>query len=145
MTGFSETMQFSDSEVLSIPQTSFEVLLVEDEPLVAIVAEECLRAIGYEAVVAHNAHDAARAFEDGLRPALAVIDVGLPDGRGDELVRKLRVHDPKLKVVIVSGYEEDELRAQFQGDARVAVVAKPYTELDIARAAESLGLELREG
>ncbi|QUD89051.1 response regulator [Phenylobacterium montanum] len=126
-------------------QTSFEVLLVEDEPLVAIVAEECLRSIGYEPIVAHSAQEARDAIEGGLRPALAVIDVGLPDGRGDELVTQLRRRHPELRVVVVSGYEEDELRAQFQGDRGVTVVAKPYTELDLARATESLGLELREG
>jgi CheY-like chemotaxis protein len=138
-------MQQTNSEIVLASQASFQALLVEDEPLVAIVAEECLRAIGYEPVVAHSAQDAAQAFEEGLRPAFAVIDVGLPDGRGDHLVAELRAYDPALRVVIVSGYEEDELRAQFLGDTRVAVVSKPYTELDLARAAESLGLAIREG
>lgn len=133
------------SEPSVMDDSTFEALLVEDEPLVAIVAEECLRAIGYEPFVAHSAQEAMQAVEGGLKPDFAVIDVGLPDGRGDDLVGRLRRHQPGLKVVMVSGYEEDELKARFVGDAAVAVVAKPYTELDIARAAERLGLPLREG
>ena len=119
-------------------------LLVEDEPLVAIVAEESLSAIGYEPVVVSTAAAALRAIQDGLRPAFAVIDVGLPDGRGDELVPRLRVLQPDLKVIVVSGYTEDELGAKFAGDLQAAIVAKPYTELDLARAARSLGLECLE-
>jgi CheY-like chemotaxis protein len=126
-------------------QLSQVALLVEDEPLVAIVAEECLRAIGYESVVAHSAQDAAMAMENGFKPAFAVIDVGLPDGRGDALVGRLRSLHADLRVIIVSGYEEDELREQFKGDDAVTIVAKPYTELDLARAVQRLGLELREG
>ncbi|HEY2662544.1 MAG TPA: response regulator [Caulobacteraceae bacterium] len=120
---------------------SLSALLVEDEPLVAIVAEESLRSIGYEAVVATTARAAIRAVEGGLYPAFAVIDVGLPDGRGDDLVSHLRALRVGLPVIMVSGYEEDELRARFKGHSGVAVVAKPYTELDLARAARSLGLE----
>ena len=120
---------------------SLSALLVEDEPLVAIVAEESLRSIGYEAVVATTAGAAIRAMEGGLNPAFAVIDVGLPDGRGDDLVSTLRAHRIDLPVIMVSGYEEEELRARFKGQSGVAVVAKPYTELDLARAARSLGLE----
>ena len=133
-----ETAQ-RDVGVVTASRTS--ALLVEDEPLVALVAEECLSAIGYDPIAVVTAGGALDAVAGGLRAAFAVIDVGLPDGRGDDLVAKLRIHDPALPVIMVSGYEEEELRARFADDARVAVVAKPYTELDLARAARSLGVE----
>jgi len=138
-------IETTDRDVSALVDTRFEALLVEDEPLVAIIAEECLRAIGYEPVVAHSAAEAVHAIESGLKPAFAVIDVGLPDGRGDDLVAELRTHNPGLRVVVVSGYEEDELKAQFQSDTAVTVVAKPYTEFDLARAAERLGLPRGDG
>lgn len=119
-------------------------LLVEDEPLVAIVAEESLSAIGYEPILATTAAEAVQALQDGLRPAFAVIDVGLPDGRGDELVPRLRVLQPDLKVIMVSGYGEDELNTRFAADAHAIIVGKPYTELDLARAARALGLACLE-
>jgi len=121
------------------------VLLVEDEPLVAMVAEENLRSIGYEPTLAVSAAAALAAMEAGLEPAFAVIDIGLPDARGDELVHRLRVLRPTLPVVIVSGYAESELQAKFVGDAGVAIVTKPYTEAQLARATRSLGLACAEG
>lgn len=121
------------------------VLLVEDEPLVALIAEENLHAIGYEPVVTGNAAGAMSAVEAGLQPSFAVIDMGLPDARGDELVKRLRGLRPDLPVVIVSGYAESELRARFVGAAGVAIVTKPYSEADLARATRSLGLAGVEG
>lgn len=115
-------------------------LLVEDEALVAIIAEESLRAIGYEPDLAVNADTARKALASGVDYALVVIDVGLPDGRGDALLPELRLSRPTLPVIVVSGYEEDELRARFDRDPHLIVVPKPYTEMDLARAARALGL-----
>ena len=115
-------------------------LLVEDEPLVAMVAEESLRCIGYEPVVAASGASAIDVVQRGLAPVFALIDIGLPDMRGDDLVPRLRSLQPILPVLIVSGYAESDLRARFAGDPSVAVVTKPYTEADLVRAARTLGV-----
>ena len=113
-------------------------LLVEDEPLVAMIAEEALAALGFEPRSARNAAEALQQVE-GFRPTLAVIDVGLPDMRGDELTRRLRALDSSLSVIVASGYDEAELAAQFDDDDKVTILPKPYTEDDLARAARALG------
>ena len=116
-----------------------QALLVEDEVLVAMIAEEALSALGFRSRSVATAADALRAFADHA-PQLAVIDVGLPDARGDELARRLRVLSPELPIVMASGYDAEELRADFVDDPWVRVVAKPYTESDLADATRALGL-----
>lgn len=118
-------------------------LLVEDEPLVAMIAEEALMSLGFEA---HSARNGAEALEamDSFNPTLAVVDVGLPDMRGDDLSRRLRALDGDLAIIVASGYDEAELAAQFKDDGRVAILPKPYTEGDLARAARSLGFKVIE-
>ena len=113
-------------------------LLVEDEPLVAMIAEEALLTLGFEPRSARNAAEALLEME-AFRPMLAVVDVGLPDMRGDELTRRLRAADGELAVIVASGYDEVELKAKFVDDDKVAILPKPYTEDDLARAARSLG------
>lgn len=115
-----------------------KALLVEDEPLVAMIAEEALASLGFEPRSARNAAEALEVVE-AFRPALAVVDVGLPDMRGDELTRRLRQLDPELSVIVASGYDEAELAAQFEDDDRVCILPKPYTEDDLARCARTLG------
>jgi CheY-like chemotaxis protein len=114
------------------------VLVVEDEALVAMIAEEALSSLGFEPCSARNAGEALAQFET-LAPSLAVIDVGLPDLRGDELAERLRAMAPDLPIVVASGYDETELKARFSHDTKIQVVAKPYTEDDLARATRALG------
>ncbi|MBV9509656.1 MAG: response regulator [Caulobacteraceae bacterium] len=118
------------------------VLLVEDDTLVAMVVEDGLRSLGFEPHIAGDAAAAVAALAEGLSPALAVIDVGLPDERGDQLAARLRGLYPSLKMIIASGYDEQQLRAQFSTDPGVGVLGKPYTEKDLAAAVRALGVEV---
>lgn len=113
-------------------------LVVEDEALVAMIAEEALSALGFKHRSARNAAEAISEFE-AHEPDMALIDVGLPDGKGDDLAERLRLAAPNLRVVMASGYDPARLRHRFRHDPKVAVLSKPYTEGDLARAARSLG------
>jgi CheY-like chemotaxis protein len=119
-------------------------LLVEDDALVAMVAEECLRIIGFEPTSVRTAAEALSVLERGAPPALAMIDVGLPDVRGDELARRARALAPDMPIIIASGYDEVELKQRFAGDPATAVLSKPYTDRDLARVVAALGLEIIE-
>lgn len=114
-------------------------LLVEDEALVAMIAEEALMAMGFSVDVCGSGQEALAAY-DREPPSLAVIDIGLPDMRGDDLAKALRARSADLAILMASGYDPTEVAGHFAGDDRVAVVAKPYTEGDLARQISALGL-----
>ena len=65
------------------------VLLVEDEVLVAALAADTLEELGYRAIEATTIKAALQIASDGEHIAFAVIDIGLPDGRGDGLAAQL--------------------------------------------------------
>ena len=114
-------------------------LLVEDEALVALIAEEALAGLGFDVTAAATAAEALAAFErDGAD--IAVIDIGLPDMRGDELARTIRARAPDLAIIMASGYDAADIAGRFAGDQRLSVVSKPYTEGDLANAIGGLGL-----
>lgn len=119
-------------------------LLVEDEALVAMVAEESLRIIGFEPLSVRTAGEALKILGEAAVPSLAVIDVGLPDIRGDELAKRARAMAPNMPIIVASGYDEAELNQRFAGDPATAVLSKPYTDRDLARAVAALGLEVIE-
>lgn len=116
-------------------------LLVEDEALVALIAEEALAGLGFHVSAASTAAEALESFER-QRPDLAVIDIGLPDMRGDDLARTIRIKAPDLAIIMASGYDAADVAGRFAGDQRLSVVSKPYTEGDLAGAIEGLGLKL---
>jgi DNA-binding response OmpR family regulator len=114
-------------------------LLVEDEALVAMIAEDYLGAIGFDPLSVDTAAGALEALAAGGL-SLAVIDVGLPDMRGDELAIKARQLAPDLPIVLASGFDSVELRQRFAGDLAVTVLGKPYTERDLRAAIAAAGL-----
>jgi DNA-binding response OmpR family regulator len=109
------------------------IVLVEDDPVVRAFLGDNLLADGYEVFTADSLRDALRHLEY-QRPDLAVVDVGLPDGSGLELIRRVRSADgvasrldPTLPLVIVSGRasELDRMRGFERGADDY--VAKPFS------------------
>jgi CheY-like chemotaxis protein len=118
-----------------------EALLVEDEALVAMVAEEYLMELGFQPLSARTAAEALEILRDRSALTVAVVDVGLPDQRGDELAKRIRILRPELPILMASGYDQGDIRGRFPGDALIGVVSKPYTDADLAKAMAELGVE----
>ena len=118
------------------------VLLVEDEPLVAMVATDSLNELGFdvvEAISAKGAVDLAKAGIDKF--ALAVVDLGLPDRPGEDVVAEIKTLRAEFPVIVASGRGADR-DAHFEKFSRVVVVSKPYDFSDFRASIEALGLIL---
>jgi DNA-binding response OmpR family regulator len=119
------------------------LLLVEDDPVVGEFLADNLTADGYELLVAETVRDGLRALER-VRPDLALIDLGLPDGSGLEIVRRVRGADgvasrldPLLPLLILSGRtgEHDRVRGLERGADDFVVKPFSYGELRLRIAA----------
>ncbi|HEY2246185.1 MAG TPA: response regulator [Bradyrhizobium sp.] len=104
------------------------VLLVEDEVLIQMLAIEYLEDGGFQVDAAGTATDAMNklARVPGGFDAV-IIDIGLPDRRGDVLLRELRALYPTLPIVLATGHNPLELRNRFKDQSKLSIVAKPYT------------------
>lgn len=92
--------------LISTMNRSQQVLLVEDDPMIAKTLVMSLRYQGFELAVAANASEARtvlaqRAFD------LVMFDVGLPDGCGLELCRDLRRRDPQIPILMLSARTDE--------------------------------------
>ena len=124
------------------PRAPRTALLVEDEPLVAMLAEDNLREIGFEPMWVASAAEALQVLRiDAPPPALAVIDVGLPDMRGDDLAEQIRNDHPDLGIILATGHDVGALRTRFQGDDRTIVLGKPYLVADLEHSAHAVAGE----
>jgi two-component system, cell cycle sensor histidine kinase and response regulator CckA len=101
------------------------VLFVEDEAFVRGVASEVLRSAGYRVLIAGDAGEAARAYEAQLGAVdLLLSDVILPGENGRSLAARLRRANPRLKVLLITGYVEQ------MGEPTTGVeecLAKPFS------------------
>jgi DNA-binding response OmpR family regulator len=109
------------------------ILLVEDDDATRAFLADNLLADGHDVIAADCARHGWRLMETKF-PDLALIDVGLPDGSGLELVRRVREADgvatrvdPQMPVIVVSGRrgELDRIRGFERGADDY--VAKPFS------------------
>ncbi len=114
-------------------QGTGEVLVVDDEPSVRAVSRALLRRRGFTVAEASGGREAlAMVTADTSRFRLVLLDLTMPDMGGDETFRELRRIAPLLKVVLMSGYNEQEVTRQFVGRGLAAFLQKPFRaeELD---------------
>ena len=121
----------------SPPAARGTVLLVEDDPLVRLVAERVLRRAGWKVRAAESAEAALAHLDRYGAPDLLVTDVEMPGLDGVALARRARADWPGLPVVLASGYAAAAARDEV-GGADVAFLAKPYTRDELRAAVDGL-------
>ena len=101
----------------NLPPAMERVVVADDNPAMTSVLALALRMWGWDVVVAHDGLGAVTAIRQ-TRPAIALIDIGLPGLNGLEVARVVRATDaaPRLMVAL-SGYgeEQDRLRSHEAG------------------------------
>lgn len=104
------------------------VLVVDDEPEVRSVAERMLARSGYRVHSASDGLTALRVYEQhGPSIDVVLLDMMMPGLRGDEVLAKLRSMNPEVRVVLFSGYSEQDLSTHFDDQVPDAFVQKPFT------------------
>ena len=109
------------------------ILIVDDEPLIAMTAVDMVEALGYEAVEAHSGAAALEILVSGKTIDLLITDHSMPGMSGAELVREARLIKPDIAVMVSTGYSE--LPDEF--DSEVQFLSKPYSELDLSNKIEA--------
>jgi DNA-binding response OmpR family regulator len=122
---------------------SATLLLVEDDVPTRTFLADNLTVDGYELVLAESLREALRALEQ-RKPDLAIVDLGLPDGSGLDLIRRVRSADgvgsrldPRLPLVVLTGRssEIDRVRGFERGADDFVIKPFSYTELRLRLAA----------
>jgi DNA-binding NtrC family response regulator len=92
------------------------ILVVEDESVLLKNIERRLRLDGFKVLTALDGASARRALEGGQIDALC-LDINLPDIDGLELLEEIRLTDPGLPAIIISGSatRKNRLRAEKLG------------------------------
>jgi two-component system cell cycle sensor histidine kinase/response regulator CckA len=114
------------SEELSVAGGHERILLVDDNEAVARAGCWMLEALGYHVETFHSGHDALEAYRTGTYD-LVITDQTMPEMSGIELATELRRLNPRLPVILVSGYMEG-VADQLPGElANVRFLPKPLT------------------
>jgi PAS domain S-box-containing protein len=102
------------------------VLVAEDDEPVRELIKELLLGYGYNVIEAGDGKDAIRAFNKNKdRIQLLILDVIMPKKNGKEVYDEIRELKPDMKVIFVSGYNEDVIHKKGVLDEGLNFISKP--------------------
>jgi PAS domain S-box-containing protein len=115
------------------------ILLVEDEPSISEFSARALTRHGYEVQTTTSAQEALQlAARDTADYALLFSDIVLADGNGIELANQLRQRFPALRVMLTSGYTDNQIRWPEIGRQGYRFLPKPYPAAALLKAINEL-------
>jgi DNA-binding response OmpR family regulator len=114
------------------PRDPPQILVVEDEPLIRMVATDMLKLLGYTVLeAASGAQALAIADDPQCRLDALMIDLGLPDQPGETVALRICQQRPGLPVIVTTGSDAVAAAPRLAGCGVVAFLEKPYYFKDL--------------
>ncbi len=112
------------------PDGKIHVLAIDDEPLLLELLVSYLEDLGYAVVAQSGVTETWACLLSDVKVDLLITDVNMPGMDGFEFARSIRVAQPLLPVVFVSGYMANLDRCPVP---HAVLLKKPYSRQQLAR------------
>jgi CheY-like chemotaxis protein len=107
---------------------SERLLLVDDEEVIREVGQKQLERLGYQVSLAQNGQEALERFaEQRAAIDLVILDMIMPGMGGGETFDRLRAIDPRVKVLLCSGYSLEGQAARIMERGCNGFIQKPFS------------------
>lgn len=114
--------RFASNEISGI-----KVLVVDDEQPTRDVLSDILDAYGVSVLVAEDGPTGILMFaQQRQKIGLIILDLSMPGMNGVDVAEELRSIDPNVRIILSSGYAEDDVRNRFPKLRCSGFIQKPY-------------------
>ncbi|MCK4982298.1 MAG: response regulator, partial [Victivallaceae bacterium] len=104
------------------------ILIIDDEPVIRITATKMLELLGYSVLTAENGEVGIKVFKEHQKEIRAVIlDMAMPVMTGDEAYKRLKEIDPQVKVLVATGFTNDQRVRKTMEAGASEFMKKPYS------------------
>ena len=129
-------METKPNDCLTVNET---FLLVDDEEPILDVMCDMLGRRGYTAIPAESGEAAIEIYErEGDRIDLVLLDVGMPGIGGRRCLEELLRINPKIKVIIATGYPASGKVKKMIDTGAAGFIGKPYRLADLLKKAKEI-------
>jgi CheY-like chemotaxis protein len=108
------------------------VLVVDDEPTIRATAGAMLESLGFKVLEAADGVEALELYKSrGKDISLVLLDLTMPRMDGHAAFRAIQDLNPAAKVILSSGYNQEEAFGAFVGTGPAGFLKKPYQYKDL--------------
>ena len=109
-------------------------LIADDEEAVRTVGKHMIKKLGYDVLTAVDGLEAIEIFREHADKIVGVLlDLTMPHKDGAQVFREIRALKPDIKVILSSGYNEQDATQQFVGKGLAGFIQKPYVTRDLTK------------
>ncbi|MCG8572978.1 MAG: response regulator [Spirochaetes bacterium] len=141
--------QFNEEEYkkkYQIPVGHGRVLVVDDEEVMRLTAQNILEECGYEVITAENGEEAVHIYNNQFQQIdLVLLDMVMPKLSGKEAFIAMQQTNPKIKAIVTSGFKEDERLTEVLNQGVREFLPKPFTMEQLSQLVYSLIHEKNTG
>ena len=117
-------------------QVKRKILVMDDVDVIRNLAQAILGKLEYDGASCANGDEAiavySAAMEAGEPFHAVILDLTIPGGMGgEETIQRLREIDPRVKAIVASGYDDDEVMSNYKDYGFSGALAKPYQIKDL--------------
>ena len=114
------------------------VLVVEDDKIVLEITSTLLSGLGYSVLTAMDGLEAIDVFQQHKNDIRFVVsDFAMPQLNGLEALQRLRKISPDIKMILVSGYSEEQIMNDTYTERPQSFLKKPYSSQALKQAIAS--------
>jgi len=129
--GQAAPVQASGAAPAEAPRKEFEqttVLVIDDDAEIAAAAGEILATAQYSTLIELNPLRGVEVYSRRhAEIGVVLLDLTMPEMTGKQAAEALRAIDPNVRIIISSGYSEDEGIRRMGGARYAGFIQKPYT------------------
>jgi len=116
-------------------QLGGKILLVDDEEIILETIQVMLEDLGCDTLLAQDGQEALDVYKQNqANIALVVLDLTMPKMDGKTCAIELMKINPDVKIILSSGYSEEDIVQQFKGMVLAAFLAKPCSLKQLSQA-----------
>jgi two-component system cell cycle sensor histidine kinase/response regulator CckA len=103
------------------------ILVADDDPQVREMISETLTKSGYAVLIARDGVETLSQYQSSPQPIdLVILDLVMPQMGGRECYYRLKGLNPKVKILVMTGFTADASAEDFRREGASAVITKPF-------------------
>jgi len=115
-----------------MPENDAIILIIDDDESIRDSCRQVLKNSGYEI---HTAEDGEKGLHltKELNPDLILLDLKMPGMSGNEVLKRLKEYDPKVIIIIITGYATVESAVDSMKQGVYEYLPKPFTPKELRK------------
>jgi two-component system cell cycle sensor histidine kinase/response regulator CckA len=109
------------------PESRLRILIIDDDALIRGTLPAMLEQLGHWVDTAPSGLEGIRRLDAGLQVDLVILDHNMPGLSGGETIPRILQRHPERRVLVATGFMDNDLRLLLAGFPTVHVIQKPFT------------------